>query len=117
MSEHLALGRKGEDLAAKWLEEKGYKILHRNWRYSRAEVDIIAEKDGVLHFIEIKTRRSLTFGLPEESVDEKKLDTLMDAAEEFLFRFPKWERIQYDVLAIQIRGENVDYFFLEDVYF
>ena len=117
MSEHLALGRRGEDLAAIWLEEKNYRILYRNWRYAHAEVDIIAAKEGVLHFIEIKTRQTLTFGLPEESVDEKKLDNLMDAAEEFLFQFPEWERIQYDVLAIQIRGENIDYFFLEDVYF
>ncbi|MFI5155208.1 MAG: YraN family protein [Chitinophagales bacterium] len=116
MSEHLALGKKGEDLASEWLQEKKYNILHRNWRYSHVEVDIIAEKEGVLHFIEVKTRRTTKFGMPEESVDEKKLENLMRAAEEYLFRFPDWERIQYDVLAIHFRGENIDYFFLDDVY-
>ncbi len=117
MAEHLALGKKGEDLAVEWLQEKSYHILHRNWRYSHAEVDIIAEKEGVLHFIEVKTRSTTKFGMPEESVDEKKLDNLMSAAEEYVFQFPEWERIQYDVLSIQIRGENIDYFFLDDVYF
>ena len=117
MSEHLALGKKGEDLAVEWLQERYIISCTETGDTPRSEVDIIAEKEDVLHFIEVKTRSTTKFGLPEESVDEKKLENLMSAAEEYLFQFPEWERIQYDVLSIQIRGENIDFFFLEDVYF
>ena len=117
MAEHNLTGNTGEALGAVYLSEKGYDILHQNWRHSRWEVDIIAQKDGILHFVEVKTRRTRKFGHPEENVDRKKIQNLMNAAEEYLYQQPQWKRIQFNVLAITIlKGEPVEYFFIEDVY-
>lgn len=117
MASHNDLGRYGEEIGKSFLEQKNFEILHINWKYSYYEIDIIASKNNVLHFIEVKTRRSEQFGLPEESVDKKKLKKMMNAAEEFLFRFPVWKRVQYDVLSISFVDSNEPEFFLiEDVY-
>ncbi|HSZ84891.1 MAG TPA: YraN family protein [Puia sp.] len=89
MATHNDLGKNGEQLAKEYFEKNNYEILHLNWRYSHYEVDIIASKNYVLHFIEAKARRSKAFGNPEESVAKKKIENLMKAAEEFLHQFPK----------------------------
>jgi putative endonuclease len=117
MAQHNITGNTGEALAAAYLSEKGYRILHQNWRHSRWEVDIIAEKDGILHFVEVKTRRTKKFGHPEENVDKKKIQNLINAAEEYLYQQPEWKRIQFNVLAITIlNNEPAEYFLIEDVY-
>src|SRR4051812_36515772 len=100
MALHHQLGKHGEELACGYLKEVCFTILYRNWRHSYYEIDIIGARDNVLHFIEIKTRKSLRYGYPEDDVDEKKLEKLMIAAEEFLYQHPQWERVQYDVLSI-----------------
>lgn len=117
MAHHNRTGHAGEDLAAKYLSENGYSILHRNWRHARREVDIIADKNGILHFVEVKTRRSLKFGHPEEQVDAKKIQNLLHASEEYLYQNPQWQRIQFDILSItMLPGEEVDFFLIEDIY-
>ena len=116
MPEHIEFGKRGEELARRWLERKDYHILARNWRHKRLEIDIIASKNNLLHFIEIKSRHGTAFGLPEESVDEKKLNHLMEAAEEFQYLYPEWERIQFDILSIRQRGSSIQFFMIEDVY-
>ena len=91
--------------------------MHTNWRYARYEIDIIASHEDVLHFIEVKTRRSGKFGFPEESVTDKKLQHLINAAEAFLAAYPEWKRVQFDVLSIMLTGSKAtEYFFIEDVY-
>lgn len=117
MANHNILGAGGEALAVKWLSEKGFVILHKNWRHSYYEVDIIASLENVLHFVEVKTRRNKKFGEPEESVDNKKIMNLLKAGEAFQYQFPQWKRVQYDVLSITLQpGGNAEYFFIEDVY-
>jgi putative endonuclease len=117
MAQHNDTGNLGESMAVSYLSDKGYGILHQNWRYSHWEVDIIAEKDGILHFIEVKTKRTLKFGHPEDNVDRKKIKYLMNAAEEYLYQQPQWKRIQFNILSItMIKNEPVEYFFIEDVY-
>src|ERR1700712_731644 len=106
MAIHNQTGNHGENLAAEYFIKKGYEIIHQNWRHKHWEVDIIASHNNMLHFIEIKTRTSLKFGHPEESVDKKKIRFLIDASEEFLFQYPQWKRIQFDVLSINIKDEN-----------
>jgi putative endonuclease len=118
MARHNETGKKGELLAATWLKEHGYDILYINWRYSYYEIDIIASRNEILHFIEVKTRNSITFGHPEESVSKKKFSSLMNAAEEFMFRHSGWKRIQYDVLSItKLKDHPVEYFLIEDMYY
>jgi len=117
LAKHQLLGQEGEALAVIWLTEKGYTMLHRNWRYSYYEVDIIASLNNVLHFIEVKTRRSKKFGDAEEAVDNKKISNLMNAGEEYQYQYPQWKRVQYDVLSINLYPNNTaDYFFIEDIY-
>jgi putative endonuclease len=117
MAEHNDTGKIGETLAATWFEEKGYCILHKNWREKNLEVDIIASKNKMLHFIEVKTVTTLKYGNPEEKISRKKIKNLLDAAEAFLFQYPQWQRIQFDVLAITMQKDNaIEYFLIEDVY-
>lgn len=116
MARHNKTGKDGETLAVQYFTDKGYAVLHTNWRHSHYEIDIIAHKAGKLHFIEVKTRTSTKYGHPEESVDRKKLENLMKAGEEFLFQNPGWKRIQYDVLSITFQQGGPEYFLFEDVY-
>ena len=116
MAKHLETGRQGEELAAEWLQAQGFVIMHRNWKHSYFELDVVASKDNILHFIEVKTRTTDTYGHPEEGVTAKKLERLMNGAEEFLHQHPEWKRIQYDILSIRLHKYKApEYFFLEDV--
>lgn len=110
------MGNAGESLALEWLQKKGFIILHRNWRHSHYEVDIIAAMEDTLHFIEVKTRRSKKYGEPEESVSKKKMMNLMKAGEAFQYLYPRWIRVQYDVLSISMDNDTPVYFYIEDVY-
>ncbi|TET49578.1 MAG: YraN family protein [Anaerolineales bacterium] len=74
------LGRRGEDIAANELARRGYSIVARNWRCETGEVDIVAERDGVTFFFEVRTRRGADYGTPEESVTEEKLERMNDVA-------------------------------------
>lgn len=117
MASHNALGKEGEQLAGKWLAEKGYEILHRNWRYSHYEIDIIALKKNVLHVVEVKARKSTAFGNPEDSVTRKKFKYLQKATDEFLYRHPGYQLLQYDILSITLfKNKEPEFFLIEDVY-
>lgn len=114
---HMDVGRNGEDLAEAWLVEKGFTILERNWRYSHYEIDIIAMKNNIPHFVEVKTLSSHKFALPENKVKNKKVKDLLKAADEFLFRHRQYKNFRIDILSITIRGKGEpEYFFIEDVY-
>ena len=78
MAQHISLGKYGEQLAADFLANRGFSILHKNWRHGHREIDIIAVKDKTLHFIEVKTRRNTNFGYPEEGVNRKKIIYLIN---------------------------------------
>ncbi|MEO8416803.1 MAG: YraN family protein [Ginsengibacter sp.] len=117
MAHHNTTGVLGEKMAEQYLIEKGFVILHQNWRHSHWEVDVIASLDDTLHFIEVKTRRTKKFGFPEEDVTKKKITNLINASEEFLYAYPGWKRIQFDILSINLlRNEPVEFFFIEDVH-
>ncbi|WP_242926120.1 YraN family protein [Pontibacter vulgaris] len=99
---HIITGLNGESMAAAYLQEKGYTILSRNYRYKRAEIDIIAEKPGLLVFVEVKTRTSDKFGFPEEAVTMKKQELILAAAEEFILQ-KGWEQdIRFDIISITL---------------
>lgn len=118
MSNNLLTGKKGEDIAADYLTKNGYTLLEKNWRKHHWEVDIIASKDQFLHFIEVKTRYSLRFGFPEESITKDKMKNLKNAAENYQYRHPKWKYIQFDVIAITLVNEIAkEILMIDDVYF
>ena len=117
MAPHNALGKLGEKLAVNWLIEKGYQILHQNWRYSWYEIDIIAKKEDTLHIIEVKVRKHSPFGFPEESVSKKKFRKLKKATEEFLLRNPQYRWLEYGIVAITFfTDREPEYLFFQDVY-
>jgi len=117
MAHHLDLGKLGEVMARDYLLQQGFKILDQNWRYGHMEVDVVASKNDILHFIEVKTRRNHEFGYPEESVDDKKMENLIDVAEAYQTKYPEWENIQFDILSISMeKGKPNAFFFIEDVY-
>jgi putative endonuclease len=96
------LGRWGEQQAGKFLQQKGYKILDRNVRTPYGEIDLIAQRAGVLVFVEVKTRSSRSFGNPEEAVTVSKLTHMIESAESYLLEHPDLEKDwQLDVIAIR----------------
>lgn len=117
MAAHNDTGKHGEKLAAAFFEKGGYTLLEQNWRHKKWEVDIIAFKENILHFIEVKCRSTKKFGHPEESVNKKKIKNLIDASAEYLYLHPEWKRVQFDVLSITLhKEEEADYFLIEDIY-
>lgn len=116
MAGHQLLGKHGEALAVQWLVERSYNILHQNWRFSYYEIDIIDSKSNVLHFNKVKTRCSKKYGLPEESVSDKKIENMMNASYEYQYRNSGWKRIQYDVMSITISNNIAEFYFIEYVY-
>ncbi len=115
MATHNLTGQKGEQLAVDYFQSNGYRLLHSNWRTSHWEIDIIATKNGILHFIEVKTKTSNYHGFPEDEVSVKKFKWLVQAAEAYLYLHPQWQRIQYDILAITLQPK-LSFFLIEDVY-
>ena len=117
MANHNRLGKEGELLAASWLRQNGFTLLHQNWRHARVELDIVAARDNVLHFIEVKTRSGAQFGEPEESVNRTKIRHLLKAGAAYQYEYPQWKRVQYNVLSITMTpGHSPTYFFIEDIY-
>ncbi|MBK9105618.1 MAG: YraN family protein [Saprospiraceae bacterium] len=93
-------GKWGEQLAVSFLEREGFEVIGRNWRFKRAEIDIIAKEKGILVFIEVKTRSGTSFGRPEEMVDQRKRRLLIDAAMAYMRSVGyEWE-IRFDIVAI-----------------
>jgi putative endonuclease len=116
MRRHIATGKLGEDLTAGWLLNQGFQILNRNWKAGPLEIDVIAKKANILHFIEVKTRRSHHFGFPEQRVGSRKIQNMANAAELFLISANSECRIQLDIMAISLVKGHIDYFFIEDIY-
>jgi putative endonuclease len=96
------LGSWGEMQAADFLETNGFKILEKNFRVFEGEVDVVAEKDGSIHFVEVKTRSSTRFGSPEDSLVRKKQMRLLRAGYEYLERnLIEDIDFQFDLIAIE----------------
>lgn len=117
MAAHLEIGKEGEKLAETYLAEHGYTMLHRNWRFGRYEIDLIATKNAKLRFIEVKFRSSNQFGNPEAAVTTKKIKSLLQAIDQFLFLNPQYTDFRLDILSLtQHPDKSVEYYLIEDVY-
>ena len=117
MATHIDFGKLGEKLAVDFLITKAIQFCTITGGIRDYEIDIVALKDEVPHFIEVKTRSSNQFGEPEESVSKKKIRFLLQAADEFLFQNPQYKNFQIDILSITIHTQQEpQYFFIEDVY-
>lgn len=115
--ERREFGNRGEDLAAVFFTERGFRVVHRNWACALGEIDLIVEKEGRTHFIEVKTRQTLTFGYPEESITRTKLKHLARAVEVYIVQHPLIRRTyQVDALAIlMLGGQPPDFHYIEQI--
>jgi putative endonuclease len=105
--QHIEKGQRGEDLAADFLSGKGYRIVERNWRSGRGEIDLIAWQDELLVFVEVKTRRNEAFGPPESAVDTKKQQVLVRTAGAYMEQISYEWAVRFDVIAIILTGDKV----------
>jgi putative endonuclease len=111
------LGGVGEWLATSYFQNRGYAVLETNWRYARFEIDLIVARGGVLHIVEVKARASDRHGLPEDSVNSRKIKGLMQAGSKYMYLHPEWMQVQYDVLSIRIfRDRAPEFFLIEDIW-
>lgn len=100
MAQHNELGKLGEELAVAFLIKKGYKIKAKNWRYLKAEVDIIVQKENTLIAVEVKTRTSDYFGDPQDFITEKKIKLLVMAMNEYVTSKDLNVEVRFDIIAI-----------------
>ncbi|NOT75350.1 MAG: YraN family protein [Cyclobacteriaceae bacterium] len=117
MTDNIKMGEQGEDLAAAFLQEKGFTILERNFRFKKSEIDLIVSRGNWLVFIEVKTRTSTAFGYPEEFVDYKKKKMIFEGALEYMYRQDWQGNVRYDIVAVNIYGHKHKIRHIEDAFY
>ena len=100
MAEHNELGKLGEELAVEFLRKEGYRILETNWMFQKAEIDILAQKENILAVVEVKTRSSLDFGLPQDFVKPKKIQLLVKAVDAFVSERYLDIQVRFYIIAV-----------------
>jgi putative endonuclease len=116
MANHNKLGEKGEQLAVEFLIKNGYRIVERNWRYKKAEVDIIAQKNEVLAIVEVKTRSTYYFGNPQDFVNKKKIQLYVEAINEYVVSNDLDVEVRFDIVAIVKNKNSFNIEHLEDAF-
>lgn len=117
-SDHISKGKRGENIAARFLESKGYSILERNWRWSTLEIDLICRKDEFLIFVEVKYRENTRFGDPADFVDDRKMTNISIAAARYREESNTPGLVRFDVIGIRHDfGAHYKIRHLRDVYF
>lgn len=117
MAEHNELGRLGEAMAVEYLQKNGYEILATNWVYQKAEIDIIARKNSILAIVEVKTRSSEDFGLPQDFVNRKKIRLLLKAVDEYTARHEINDNVRFDIIAVSKSAQGFSIEHLEDAFY
>ncbi len=117
MATHNELGIEGEKMAVVHLKTHGYEILETNYRFQKAEVDIIAQKAGILAVIEVKTRTSADFGNPEEFVSKKKIKLLVKAVDNYINDNDLDVEVRFDIIAILLQKNDVTINHIEDAFY
>lgn len=117
MAKHNDLGKQGEQMAADFLMHLGYEILERNYRYQKAEVDIIAKKKNILAIIEVKTRSTTVFGNPQDFLKAKQIERIVHAIDHYVILKQLDVEVRFDVVAIVKNGNQYDFEHLENAYF
>lgn len=105
MAHHNITGKHGEAEALVYLRQKGYRIVETNWRYGKAEIDIIAEHPDYIAMVEVKTRSADTYGAPQEFVNRKKQKMLIKAADHYAQENALEKDVYFDIIAITLYPE------------
>lgn len=117
MADHNDLGKLGEELAVEFLQKNGYDILETNWIFQKAEIDIIAKKENTLVVVEVKTRTTVDFGLPQDFVKPAKIQLLVKAVNEYVQSNDLDVEIRFDIIAIHKEGNNFNIEHIEDAFY
>ena len=117
MAQHNELGKLGEEMAVEFLQQNGYQILETNWVFQKAEIDIIAQKAEVLAIVEVKTRSSTDFGLPQDFVKPKKIQLLVKAVNAYVERNDLDLSVRFDIVAISKEANQFKIAHLQDAFF
>ncbi|KIX21232.1 hypothetical protein SY27_10790 [Flavobacterium sp. 316] len=117
MAEHNELGKIGEEKAAEYLQGKGYEILETNWVFDKAEIDIIAQKENTLAVVEVKTRSSLDFGLPQDFVKPKKVQLLVKAINEYIISNDLDVEVRFDIIAVYKEKQKYNIEHIEEAFY
>jgi putative endonuclease len=117
VSDKIKKGKEGEDMAARFLMDKGYEIIARNYRYRRSEIDLIVKKDNWLIFVEVKLRSSDQYGYPEDFVDYKKAKNIIDGAEQYTFDNNWQGNVRYDIVSIRLLKDKTEIIQIEDAFY
>ena len=117
MAEHNELGKLGEELAAEYLQKNGYAILETNWVFQKAEIDILAQRNNTLAVVEVKTRSSIEFGLPQDFVKPKKIQLLVKAVNAYVTENDLDLDVRFDIIAISKKGQEFVIEHLTDAFF
>ena len=116
MADHNELGKKGEQLAINHLLEQGYIVLEKNWRFQKAEVDIIAQKENTIVAVEVKTRTSDYFGNPQDFVNPKKIKLLVIAMNEYVISKDLDVEIRFDIIGIILSNKGIKLEHIKDAF-
>lgn len=100
MAEHNLLGYKGEMLASRYLLDKGFAVLHYNWRSGHKEIDLIARERDILVFVEVKSRRDESFGNAYDAVTAQKIRNLISAAEVYVNKYKIDSPFRFDIITV-----------------
>lgn len=111
------LGRKGEEIACKYLSKNSFKIVERNWQFRHKEIDIIALKDNVLHVVEVKTRSSSYFERPQDAVTKQKQKFLITAINDYINQHDFEGEIQFDIFSVLLENGKEILEFIPDAFY
>ncbi|MBR1516744.1 MAG: YraN family protein [Bacteroidales bacterium] len=116
MGRNNEIGARGEELACEALTKKGFDIVERNWRRGKNEVDIIAYKEGIIIFVEVKTRGNTDYGEPETFVDLAKQRAYVKMANAYVIENRRTEDVRFDVIAITNKPDGPELKHLENAF-
>lgn len=117
MASHNNFGIKGEKLAEEFLKKKGFTILHRNYRYLKAEIDILARRAEILAVVEVKSRSSEFFESVAETVSRKKIKLIVMAADHYVIENALNVEVRFDIITVLKKGESYELEHLENAFY
>ena len=110
-------GQRGENVAAAWLEARGFRLLARNWRSGHKELDLVVESERAVHIVEVKTLTPPLLSLPAEKVDAAKQARLAAAARRFLAENRLDREVQFDIIAVVLDGDEPQVEYIPEAFY
>ena len=117
MAKHLDLGNQGENLAIDYLINRGFTILERNYRFQKAEVDIIVQKESLLIAVEVKTRATKAFGNPQDFLKPNQIQRIVKAMDHYITSQHLDVELRFDIIAVVKEGSKTEIEHLENAFY